>query len=270
MWPPPPGLPDPQADKQHPKRLPAGYRVLIGFGGALVGIVLGLTLAFLVVAEVSGGELLGEAFAFMAAAPIGMMLGVVFGTAMAFRISRYLRRDDLGVAARRKKTSLVVALVAGLPALVVGAFQVGMHRDDPPSDQQMLANFRRHQATFNQLVQMTQADKGLTRVGDNWTTPDDPLSIGVTPSRINQYRKLFSVVGTKIGLGADTGSVEFYYYGYGSAISSDTDKGYIYTKEAPTPLLPTLDGCHPSGENLTFAYRHIEGNWYLYYKYLPG
>ena len=117
---------------------------------------------------------------------------------------------------------------------------------------------------------MAQADKGLTRVGYNWTVPDEPLSIGIPHSRINQYRMLFGVTGTAGGFWADAESVEFDYWGHGSAISSDTDKGYIYAKKAPTPLLPILDGCHPTGENLTFAYRHIEGNWYLYYKYLPG
>ncbi len=164
----------------------------------------------------------------------------------------------------------MLGLVIGVPALVLGMFYALDHHDDPPSDQQMLANFHQHRTTFNQLVRMAQADKGLTRIGDDWTIPDDPLSVGATPSRIAQYRKLFGVAGTTSGFGADAESVEFYYWGHGSAISSDTDKGYIYAKKPPTPILPSLEGCHPNGENLTFAYRHIEGNWYLYYKYLPG
>jgi len=60
------------------------------------------------------------------------------------------------------------------------------------------------------------------------------------------------------------------YWCEGSAISSDTDKGYAYLTVPPKQVLTTLDDCQPDEENGVKAYYHIEGCWYLYYDYLPG
>jgi hypothetical protein len=67
--------------------------------------------------------------------------------------------------------------------------------------------------------------------------------------------------------------VDFYYWDIGSAVSSDTDKGYAYLTMPPFNLLPSLDGSHPderNGDNGVKTYRHIRGNWYLFYEYIPG
>ena len=245
-------------------------KTFVGILGAVVGLIIGLISGILVAAKLAGDDDFGAAMFCVITLPVGLAAGAVAGVILALRVLDYSWRNELGAPSRRKKAALLLGLAVCVPALATWMFHAADHHEDPPADQQMLANFRQHQAAFDKLARMAQADKSLTRVANNWTNPSDPLSVGVGQSRINQYRELLSVVGVVGGLGSDTDSVEFYYWGHGSAISSDTDKGYVYEKKPPAPLLPSLDGCRPNGNNFMLTYRHIEGNWYLYYKYLPG
>ena len=67
--------------------------------------------------------------------------------------------------------------------------------------------------------------------------------------------------------------VDFYYWIIGSAISSDTAKGYAYSKRPPAETLSSLDGYRPDpnkADDTIKVYRHIRGNWYLFYEYIPG
>jgi hypothetical protein len=71
-------------------------------------------------------------------------------------------------------------------------------------------------------------------------------------------------------VGAQANDVEFDYWGKGSAISSDTDKGYAYLTKCPAHVLSSQDKCGPKGDEMVEAYRHIQGHWYLFDRYLPG
>ena len=272
MWPPPPGLPDPQADRQQSKRLPTGYRVLTGFGGAVVGLVIGFAAALLFAFKAAGGDDFGGAMLCLITVPVGLLIGAIFGVVMALRVLSRLQQPDPDGKGRRKKAVLAASLLFGVPASTVGMFWAVMHSNDPPSDQQLLANFSRHHAEFNQLASMAQVDKGLERVDSDWTRPDDPQTISVSPARIAEYRRLLSRAGTPRGFQTvgGTGSMEFFYWLTGSAISSDTDKGYAYMTKPPANVLNSLDQCQPFDNKSVEAYRHIEGNWYLIYDYLPG
>jgi hypothetical protein len=272
MWPPSPALPDPQIGNSCPKGLSTGYRLLIGLGGALVGAIVGLGIALLAAVAGAGGNTLAEGFGLMGTAPVGLLLGMILGAVLALRVLRYLQRDDLGTTARRKKTSLAFALVVGIPALIVGTFHAAMHYDDPPPDRELIANFRQHQGEFEQLAKMLQTDKALTRVDQDWTDPNSPQSIGVSQSRIDEYRRLLRDVKTPRGFQTpgNPNDIEFYYFMTGSAISSDTDKGYAYLVTPPPHPLTNLDDCQPDEKNGITAYRHIQGNWYLFYEYIPG
>ena len=219
-----------------------------------------------------GGNSLAGAFFFMYAAPVGLLIGVALGVVLVLRILRYLRERETTGPARSKKILLVLSLITGVLIVVVGMLWVVSNRDKPPSDRQLLANFERHETTFNQLIEMAKADKELTRVDEDWTQPENPQTIGVSPARISTYRQLFREAGVPRGFQERAYEVDFYYWGIGSAISSDTFKGYAYLTMPPVNLLSTLDGCHPehNGDNGVTAYRHIRGNWYLFYEYVPG
>ncbi|PYK29213.1 MAG: hypothetical protein DME57_11240 [Verrucomicrobia bacterium] len=161
--------------------------------------------------------------------------------------------------------------------LVVSSGLAGMdwkieQRDKPPPDQQLLTNYEKHEATLNQLVEMVKKDKGLTRVDTDWTDPQDPTTIGVSTERINEYRRLLREVRVPRGFSAwSQAEIDFLYWGIGSAVSDDVTKGYAYLESAPQNLAESLDGYkRPPTRDVVKVYRHIRGNWYLFYEYLPG
>lgn len=247
-------------------------RLLAGFIGAFVGAIVGVVSLAFIAFKIFGGGDLGSYLMVAYYGWIGLAIGAVVGIVLALFILRYLRRDDLGITAQRKKTILIVSLVIGLPTLVAGMLWIPQQPDNPPPDKELLENFQRHQATFNELAQMAQVDKGLNRVGDNWTSPGDPQKIGVSPTRINEYRRLLNDAGVPGGFQSaiEANEVEFYYWFTGSAISDDTEKGYAYLTKPPAHLLKSLDQCQLDGDSGSESYRHIQGNWYLFYDYIPG
>lgn len=172
----------------------------------------------------------------------------------------------------RKVKPIGAFILSGLLAVVAAAPIVVLPKiGAAPSDQGMLANFQHHRTAFNQLLLMAQADKGLSSVNDGWTDPDDLLTAGVSQRRVDQYHKLFKVTGViSCGMG-DHQNVDLRAWGVGNALSSDAHKGYVYLVKPPTNLLNSLDDCQP--EDVRFSvetYRHIQGNWYLFYQYIPG
>ena len=244
---------------------------LCGFAGAFLGAIVGLAAVLLGVAVLSDGNDIGDAFAFVGLAPVGLIIGAILGIVAALKLRQYTRKT-WGIKSVRRKTALILAAsVLATPALVTVALWGAYQSRQPPSDQQLLRNFNRNRITFNELAQMTQADKELTRVDYDWTQPSDPRTVGVSAERIRKYRYLLNSINVHRGFQSDTShNVEFMYYATGSAISSDTNKGYTYLTVPPKQTLNTLDDCQPDEKNGVEAYRHIEGHWYLYYEYLPG
>src|SRR5206468_3281445 len=64
-----------------------------------------------------------------------------------------------------------------------------------PSDARLLERFRQHRAELEQLVQMFTTDKGLGRVGSDFTRPENPGLVGITAQRVQEYRRLCAAVG---------------------------------------------------------------------------
>ncbi len=152
---------------------------------------------------------------------------------------------------------------------------IGAH----PSNSEMIDNFQKHRVEFNQLLQMFIEDQHLETVAHQWISPKNFLLAGITPQRLDEYNLLlwkinFRITFHRIALRPSTSiwkvydqtglkAVEFVISSRGLAVSG-SDKGYIYTFENPSPVVENLD--RYTSENGKFiVYRHIEGNWYLYY-----
>ena len=246
-------------------------KLLCGFIGAILGAVLGSTTALFLVALGTDGDSFAMALSFTIVMPIGLIVGGSLGIVVALRLLRFVRGNQRDKAVRWKNVLAVAGSILAVPILVAAMLWGGWRLGQPPSDQQLLNNFARHKATFNELSQMVLMDKNLTRVDYDWTDPSDPQRIGVPPERIAKYRSLLESVGLHRGFSSDgVHSVEFISYGQGSAASSDEFKGYMYFATPPKQVLKTLDYCHPDEKKGVEAYRLIEGHWYLYYEYLPG
>jgi hypothetical protein len=248
-------------------------RFLSAIIGAVVGAIVGLVSALFLATMRARNNVLAEGFIFVYAAPVGLIVGTALGIIGGLRILHYLREGETTGRARSKKLRLMLSVIVGIAAVATGMLWVVSSRHNPPSDRALLANFGHHESTFNQLVEMANADKWLDRVDEDLTSPKEPETVGVSPARITTYRRLLREARVSrgfhaIGFGAE---VDFYYWLMGSAISSDTGKGYAYLTSPPGNLLTTLDRCRPD-ENNGFgvrAYRHIRGNWYLFYEYIP-
>ena len=245
-------------------------RILFAVLGAIAGAIVGLVFGLFIATVCGGDNDLGVAFLAFYCVPLGSLIGVMLGIVGDLFLSQYLRNTDL----TRRKTVLT-SIIIGLPAIVVAMLWTVNVRSRPPSDQTLLANFDRHEAMFNNLIEMINVDKSLTRVDVDWTEPSNPETIRVSPTRISTYRRILSEACVPRGFQSRgfMFEVDFYYWGIGSAISSDTTKGYAYMQIPPIKLRDSLDGYQPhpkDGDTPVRAYRHIRGNWYLFYEYIPG
>jgi len=211
-------------------------RFLVGLPGAILGAIFGGAAAVLFSILASGSNAFAVGFILVLAGPTGLILGTVLGILLALRVLRYLRADEANGVTQRSKRILVVSLVLGYPALVVGMLWAAVNHNNPPSDEVLLANLDRHEATPDQVVRMVKADKGLIRVDVNWTRPDNPQTIGVSPARIGDYRRLLTRAGVPRGFQETESAdeIQFLYYVFGSAVSSDRFKGYAYLTKPRT------------------------------------
>lgn len=163
-----------------------------------------------------------------------------------------------------KSLALVVWVLAAALSLVACA-------DPPrPTDAVLIERLRAKMPLFLQLIAMIEQDRDLERVDIDWTKPDDPGTVGVSPERIATYRKLMKEAGVPRGFSALKPRKAITFIAYASGLfTHGWAKSYIY-------VLPgseserygfdledgDLDGAS-AGQKKFFGYRHIEGNWYL-------
>ncbi len=135
-----------------------------------------------------------------------------------------------------------------------------------PSDESLIKNFEMNQSAFNDLVRMIQQDKGLERVDDNWTSPENPASIGISSERITRYREIFGELKLPRGFYSFTNPIRITLLASSSGLSiSGSSKGYAFFENKPDLVVEDLDK-YQSSDGLSFtAHRHIVGNWYLFY-----
>ena len=126
-------------------------------------------------------------------------------------------------------------------------------------------------------------DKSLGRVASDFTRTsnffekcEEPNSwsgkeIEVTAERLAKYRKIFNNLGLSAGIEGycEKNRVFLHASTKGLSVTGST-KGYAYLKKAPEnpdKLVDNLDNYwSPDGKSFR-AFRHIEGNWYLYFDY---
>ena len=151
---------------------------------------------------------------------------------------------------------------------IVIALSAGCARSTHPSDSALLQRFDTNEADLERLLTMLREDPKLQRVDDTWTNPSDPSSIGVSAERIATYRRLFAKLGIPRGFYAFHAPERFTFLAstFGLSVSGSA-KGYAYLENKPVLIVSSLD-TYWSSDNRSFtAYRHIKGNWYLYFDY---
>jgi hypothetical protein len=166
------------------------------------------------------------------------------------------------------------ALLAALAAPVAIVFLVGLVRvlelagcgqRTHPSDRELMATFAAHRTDFEALRQMIGADRGLLRVSDRDTWPEDYAAAGVAPSRIDEYRRLLRHLGLhSVELSADGTTVELIVSVVG-LVTNGSVKGYV-CGAPPDPRLVVEELDRISAAGTGAGVRHIEGDWYLFFE----
>src|SRR5690242_6273965 len=100
---------------------------------------------------------------------------------------------------------------------------------DHPSSAKLLQQWHDHRAELEKLVKNFQADKELNRVAPDFTRPDDPFTIGVSPARIAEYRGLLQKAGVARGIEGygDKDAITFIVSALGLSVSG-SGKGIAY------------------------------------------
>jgi hypothetical protein len=246
-------------------------KIIFGITGGVIGAIFGLIVAIAIVGLLSQGNTVAEGFSILFAGPTGLLAGLVAGAVGGARVFSSLWGAPTSGNGRRERLRKLVGLALGITAAFVAVIWLARETVEPPSDAAMLRRFTRQEGTFNSLVEMASVDKGLIRVDENWTMPDDTQRVGVSTERLAAYRRLLRDAGTPRGYkaSADGTNFDFYFWMRGSAISDDVQKGFAYRAIPPPSILPTLDGVRHNRAEYFVAYRHIHGNWYLFYEFIP-
>jgi len=133
-----------------------------------------------------------------------------------------------------------------------------------PTDDQLLAQFRKHRGELEQIVAMTRQDRRLQRLAPDFIRPENPDNAGVSRERIAAYRHLFAQAGVAHGILNGDSEVWFLVSTRGLSIAGSA-KGFISSAQPDSDartITTDLDRepVPPRGE---LVMRHIEGNWWL-------
>lgn len=158
-----------------------------------------------------------------------------------------------------------VTLVAAAPLLwlvIVDPFGGGPH----PSDHAMLTQFKDKRAVLEQVMEMIGEDPGLERLGPDFTRPEDPAQLGISPERIAVYRSLCLKAGIPHGFSHYGNTIEFIVHTRGLAIGG-SGKGFAY-REGADPNATIVDGDLDGAAAVlvdkdVLLQRKIDGNWWL-------
>lgn len=182
-----------------------------------------------------------------------------------------------GEVVRLKLKHLFLGVIIALVVVLILLMGLSMYLAEPPhlSDAKLIANFREHRAEFEQLRAMIIQDKGLERVDNNRTLPEDLQGIHVSSARIEEYRKLLIKLGIRGGIEASSDRRHISFISsYRGWVTHNSEKGYVYTEKPveAEDIVEDLDQYivedldqfleHQVGSGA----RRIEGNWYLYFE----
>ena len=140
-----------------------------------------------------------------------------------------------------------------------------------PSDASLLATFENNRDDFERLLTMCEEDSGMIRIASDFTWKKDNVSwprpqseLGITNERWDTYRELFAKTQLRAGiLNYQPNAVVFSASSQG-LLTAGSSKGYEYRRTPPDKVVDSLDSY--KFEKAEKVYRHIEGNWYLYFE----
>lgn len=143
-----------------------------------------------------------------------------------------------------------------------------------PSDAALEENFYAHEADLNLLAQMAIEDDGMTLITptstwhkDSTFGPESKAEYGFSDERYEQYKQLFSRLGKNNGISNHQPNQMLVAISSNGTVTRISSKGYAYLPEKPAELRESLDKVvfEDYRKSHNIAYKHLKGNWYLYY-----
>ncbi len=148
------------------------------------------------------------------------------------------------------------------------------------TNEELITYFYNHYSEFNKLNEdlLIYAERGLNRIDDNWTRPDDLTSIGIDNNKLNTFREIFKSLDIPRGISCDYDSISYITYTYGFSISGEST-GYYYSILEPANFIrnnaekiqkepfQNLDSIKLPSSASYHLFIKLEKNWYIYNEY---
>lgn len=174
------------------------------------------------------------------------------------------------------KKWIVILILTVTSSLLCSCLPISDEKEHP-RDEELIENFQSHKAEFNQLLQMFQEDKSIGRVAFNFTRTSsffekcksanswDGKTVEPSDERLAEYRRLFKVLDLSKGIEGYCEKNIIWFYSSSRGLSvSGSSKGFAYVLEKPEITVDSLNDYRFKNDESSPAFRHIEGNWYLF------
>jgi hypothetical protein len=164
-----------------------------------------------------------------------------------------------------------VSIILLLAVVAVVCFYI-QRRRRPPDEKQLIENFYAHRLAYEELRSMLQADSDVVRIA-NWGVQTTKSPVARVPpqgdfpvNRYEEYLVLLKQVGGKWafrGEGSRSGLVGIGVWA--SGWGGDTRHVEIcWLDYEPDNRVASLDDFYRTSKPRHPAFRHIDGNWYLW------
>lgn len=136
----------------------------------------------------------------------------------------------------------------------------------PPSDEQLIAKYRMHEASFAQIASLIGKDGPLLAVNWNPESWAAARRAGVSQADVDAYVRLLKKLGVNQELTGVAALGKFclittdIIYGL---FDNGVIKGYVFSPADPHPLVSNLETQGSASDEAT-RYRKIGGNWYMF------
>lgn len=129
------------------------------------------------------------------------------------------------------------------------------------TDTTMERNFERHRRDYEALVEMIEADDQLRVMATDRMEPDTAAAAGVTPERIDEYRRRLRRLGAK-SIRRWDGSYILIVDRSGGTLVNGVMKGYLRSSSPKQPLVESTDWADKGQQDRTW-YRALDDGWYI-------
>lgn len=146
-----------------------------------------------------------------------------------------------------------------------------VNRSPHYSDETLTEVFQKNKTDFDLLARMAQEDANMIRIADDFTWTKDSAAfprpeseMGITKERWDDYKKLFVKLGLKAGILNYQPEKIYFTSTTEGLLTGGSSKGFAFMIENTEIVFNSLDNFEFKSSG--YAYKKLEGNWYLYYE----